>query len=153
MVQQLLSRRWVDLKTGLASLDGGQYPGVYILAYSPKNLGGKAIKLADIFYVGRSNALGGVKSRLREFLRGIENGKSHSAAIRFFKVYARGVPFSKLKRRNKFLVASISLPCAVAKTQRTPDDLRKMGLVAKLEYDVLAHIKDVRGREPKLNKQ
>ncbi len=153
LVRQLMSKTWAPLHVGRISLEYGQYPGVYLLAYSSKKLNGTKIKLADIFYVGMSCSLGGVKSRLLQFQRGIEYGKSHSAAIRFFKVHAGSVPYSQLKRRNEFFVASISIPCKVGKANRTPEDLRKMGMIAKLEYDVLAHIKAKREREPWLNKK
>lgn len=153
LIQRLLSQKWADLQTSITSLQDGEWPGVYLLAYTDKDLEGKGIELADIFYVGMSNSRGGVRQRLKQFIRGIEKGASHSAGIRFLKEHANGIPFSRMKSRKTFFVVSISIPCVVDKARRTPEDLRKMGGVARLEYYVLAHIKEALKREPKLNKK
>lgn len=153
-VSKLLNQRWVKLDyENLIKQQGAQYSGVYILAYSDKNLMGKEIKIKDIFYVGMSNSKGGVKQRLKQFLNGIEKNRLHSAAMRFFKEHANEVRWSEFKERKTFYVASISIPCEVSKDKRTADDLKTMGIVAKLEYDVLAFIKEKTGEEPKLNKK
>lgn len=154
IVSELLNRRWVTLDDkNIDKLKDARCPGVYVLAYSDKNMMGKEIKIKDIFYVGMSNSKGGVKQRLKQFLTGIEKNTNHSAGMRFLKEHANGVPWSKFKKRNTFYVASFSIPCEVSKDKRTADDLRTMGIVAKLEYDVLAFIKEKTGEEPKLNKK
>lgn len=153
LIQLLLSKKWTNLQNGRSDLKDGKYPGVYLLAYSDRNLEGKKISLNDIFYVGMSNSRDGVKQRLKQFLDALEEGKGHSAANRFYEDYAKGVPFSRMKDKETFFVASVSIRCCPEKAKRTPDDLRKMGKVAGLEYYVLAHIKEKLHREPKLNKK
>jgi hypothetical protein len=159
-IHQLLSQQWTHLlkqqARRFAALPNAQYPGVYLIAYSGRNLEDQPIVLEDIFYVGMSNSDGGVRERLRGFINGIEKYRSHSGAKRFYKLYAQQQPFSIFSRANggkQFFVASISIPCEVTKAKRTSDDLRKMGEVARLEYYVLAHIKNILGTEPELNKK
>jgi hypothetical protein len=124
---------------------------VYVLAYSDENLEGEQVKEEKIFYVGMSHA--GIRQRLRQFIKGIEDGKHHSGAGRFFKVYADHVPYSQLPNKRAFFVASVAIPCVVNKRERTPEDLRRMGEVARLEFLVLAHIKEKLHTEPELNKK
>lgn len=151
-VSELLNQRWVKLDDkNLIKLK--DVPGVYILAYSDEDIMEKEIKIKDIFYVGMSNSKGGVRQRLKQFLTGIEKNKNHSAGMRFSTEYANGLPWSKFKERKTFYVASISIPCEVSKDKRNADDLRTMGIVAKLEYDVLAFMKEKTGKEPDLNKK
>ncbi|MBI5649335.1 MAG: hypothetical protein HZC40_02635 [Chloroflexi bacterium] len=152
-IQQLLSQKWAPLERNLTSLEGARCIGVYLLAYSNEDMAGRKINLEDIFYVGMSNARGGVKSRLGQFLDGIETGKSHSGAMRFFKTYLEERPFSRAKTGKRFFVAITTFPCVVEKSKRTAKDLRKMGDVARLEYYVIAYIKEALGREPELNKK
>ena len=45
-----------------------RFPGAYILAYSDAGLNGAAIAADAVFYVGMSNAAGGVRQRLKQFL-------------------------------------------------------------------------------------
>ncbi len=151
-IKKLLEKTWIKLED-YKSLNDSQYPGVYILAYSDKNLEKKQIKIEDIFYVGMSNSLGGVKQRLFQFISGIERSYGHSAGNRFFQDYSKGKSFAVANHRKKFFVASLSLSCKVHKDERTAEDLRKMGEVTKFEYEVLAYIKERIGKEPELNKK
>lgn len=152
-IKKLLDKKWTNLLENYKNLKNNDYPGVYILAYTNKNLGGKSININDIFYVGMSNSRRGIKSRLKQFIDGINKNRSHSAGMRFYKKYALGVPFNRLKRKETFFVQSLSLPCNVIKEERNAEDLRKMGKVTKLEYDLLAHIKEKTEKEPELNKK
>lgn len=159
LIDNLLSRKWVNLhhqrEMRFADFeDSGQYPGVYILAYSDKNLNRQPVDMHDVFYVGMSNSRSGVKQRLKQFLDGIEHNRLHSAAMRFFKEYANRTPWSEFSKKNgdkRFYVASVTVRCEVEKAKRTAEDLRKMGDVAALEYYVLAHLRGNLGVEPELN--
>lgn len=151
LMTKLFSQKWTNLHTNLLKLNDRQYAGVYVLAYSAKNLEGDQVKEQDIFYVGMTHA--GIRKRLNQFIKGIEEDKHHSAARRFYKEYAGESPYSKLKDKKAFFVASVSIPCRVDKRIRTPLDLRKMGEVARLELYLIAHIKEKLQREPELNKK
>lgn len=151
-VSELISKKWVRLEKP-DELDKCRFPGVYILSYSNLDLESKTIDIKDIYYVGMSNSLGGVKQRLKQFIRAIETGKSHSGGNRFFDKVNNKTPYSELKSSKKFFVQSLSLTCEVDKNKRKPEDLIKMGEVAKFEYEVLAYIKDKLGKEPELNKK
>jgi hypothetical protein len=152
LIQRLLSlKKWTNLHTGRRAIEDREYPGVYVLAYSDKALEGEPVKVEDVFYVGMTQA--SLIQRLNQFVRGIEDGKHHSGASRFYYEYAKQVPYSRLPNSKTFFVASAAIPCIVSKKRRTPQDLRKMGEVARLELYVLAHIKEVRSDEPELNKK
>ncbi len=153
LIRLLLSKKWTNLQNRRSGFEDGKYPGVYLLAYSDKALEGKRINLNDILYVGMSNSQSGVKGRLGQFLNSIEKGKGHVAGNRFYKEQGKGTPFSRMKNKKRFFMASISIPCRVKKAERTPADLRTMGEVLRLEYYVLAHIKEKLHCEPKWNKK
>jgi hypothetical protein len=130
------------------------YPDEQILGHSVKeDLMGQPVREEEIFYVGVSHA--GVRKRLRQFVNGIEDGGHHSGAMRFFHAVANGTPYSLFEQRKPFFVASISVPSTALKAARSPMDLRKMGVVAQLEWYVLARVKEQTQakQEPWLNKK
>jgi hypothetical protein len=99
-----------------------------------------------------SNAKNGVKSRLKQFLLGVEKGTSHSAGMRFKKEK------DQKEWNSNFYFAAKGYECNVIKTaigdqSRDANDLRIMGDVAKLEYELLAIYKEVMNKEPDLNKK
>lgn len=152
-ITKLLSFKWQKLDNEFASITNGESPGVYLLAYTNKKLLGKNIALKDIYYVGMSNSKKGVKNRLKQFINGIEKGYGHSAGNRFYSENGQNKPYSKTKDKKKFYYVSLSFLCNVSKDFRTPNDLKIMGNIAKLEYYILAHIKDKTSCEPLLNKK
>ena len=152
-IQPLLKKKWTNLLKSYKNLENNHYPGVYILAYTNKDLEGKPIKIEDIFYVGMSNSRGGIKQRLKQFIDGLNKGYGHSAGNRFFQEYSEGKSFDVANHKKTFFVAFLSLPCKVNKDERSSEDLRNMGEVAKFEYCVMAFIKEKLGREPELNKK
>jgi len=151
MLKSLFAQKWIRLHEDFSKLADSEYPGVYVLAYSTPRLQRKQAKEKDIYYVGVSHA--GVKGRLKQFITGLEDGGHHSGAKRFFFSVARQVPYSKLRRKKTFFVAAISVPCRYLKNDRTPLDLCKLGVVADLEWCVLARVKAKIGNEPWLNKK
>ena len=162
LLNELFNRTWVRLDDDSAKLIDAQYPGVYILAYPDEkflghrvneDLAGQPIRPEDIFYVGVSHA--GVRKRLRQFIDGLENGAYHSGAKRFFMIVANRTPYSTFLEKKPFFVSSISVPCTGLKTARLPLDLRKLGVVAQLEWYVLAKVKEQteQHQEPWLNKK
>jgi hypothetical protein len=162
LLENLFEKTWVRLDDNLAKLTDSQYPGVYILAYPDAKLLGRpmmedltdqAVKAKDIFYLGVSHA--GVRKRLRRFTDGLEDGGHHSGAKRFFITVANSTPYSAFAERKPFFVSSVSVPCISLKTARFPMDLRKLGIVAQLEWYVLAKVKErtEQHQEPWLNKK
>ncbi len=149
--RELFAQRWTNLHSNYGRIKDGQYPGVYLLAYSNAKIEGRKVTPEEVFYVGMSHA--GIIKRLQQFMAGLRDGHHHSAAKRFFNEYAGRVPYEELRRRKTFYVAAVALPCAVNKTHRTPTDLKKMGEVARLEFYALASIKSAIRVEPPLNKK
>jgi hypothetical protein len=152
-ISKLFSNKWkmLDSKT-VKSIDS-KNPGVYLIAWSDKNLSEKEPENSDIFYVGMSNAKGGVKSRLLQFLNGINTGKGHSAGNRFFTDYCKGKAYKDSNHSKKFYFVENTIVCNVNRKDRTADDLITMGEICLLEYSLLAHIKSKVGKEPELNKK
>ena len=160
LFKNLFTKSWIRLDDDLKKLIDSQYPGVYILAYPDENLlghpvkedlGGLTVAEEDIFYIGVSHA--GVRKRLRQFIDGLEDCGHHSGAMRFFTTVAKGTPYSNFAERKPFFVASVSVPCRPLKSNRSPSDLQKMGVVAQLEWYVLARVKAQTKQEPWLNKK
>lgn len=153
-VSTLFSGKWSEFDMKNIKKEENVFcPGVYLIAYSDVNLEGGGINSKDVFYVGMANSKRGVFQRLRQFYQGITINRSHSGGKRFFREYAGGVSYGVLNNRKKFYFSFLSIPCEVLKSERLGDDLRIMGEVAKLEYDVLAYIKDKTDKEPELNKK
>jgi len=152
-IQKILNKKWKPLLENYKDIEDGNYPGIYLLAFTDKNLDGEIVKPSDIFYIGMSNARKGLTSRVKQFLNGIEKNGSHSAGMRFYKENSKGIAFSECSHLSKFYIASSTFKCDVNKLTRTPSDLRIMGDICKLEYHLLAHIKEVTNAEPKLNKK
>ena len=150
-MRKLLRQKWIAFnKSKLKNIEN--VPGVYVLGYTArKSFTGTLIKMEDIFYVGMSAT--SLRLRLNQFLDGIEDGGHHSGAKRFFWKWAAGRPFSKLKTDNKFYVATLPLECNPKKGLRSSGDLEQLGIVASLEYFVLARIKKELDLEPPINKK
>lgn len=152
-IQQILNKKWKPLLENSKNIEDGNYPGIYLLAFTDKNLEGETVKPSDIFYVGMSNARKGLTSRVQQFLNGIEKNGSHSAGMRFYKENSKGIAFSECNHLGKFYIVSSTFKCNVNKLTRTPNDLKIMGDVCRLEYYLLAHIKEITNSEPTLNKK
>jgi hypothetical protein len=160
LLEGLFANTWVRLDDDSVKLPDLHYPGVYVLAYPDENLlqrtmkeelTGQPVREEDIFYVGVSHA--GVRKRLRQFTDGLEDGGHHSGAKRFFQIVAKRTPYSGFAARKPFFVASVSVPCISKKDDRTALDIRKLGIVAQLEWYVLAQVKEKTHSEPWLNKK
>lgn len=152
-IQQILNKKWKPLLEHYKNIEDGYYPGIYLLAFTDKKLDNEIVKPSDIFYVGMSNARKGISSRIKQFINGIEKNGSHSAGMRFFKENSKGNAYSKCNHLENFYMVSLAFKCDVNKETRTPNDLKIMGVICQLEYYLLAHIKEITGSEPKLNKK
>lgn len=152
-IQLILSKKWKPLLENFKNIEGGNYPGIYLLAFTDRNLEGEIVKPRDVFYVGMSNARKGLISRVQQFINGIEKNGSHSAGMRFYKENSKGIAFSKCNHLEKFYIVSSTYKCDVNKLTRTSKDLRIMGDICQLEYYLLAYIKELTNVEPILNKK
>jgi len=127
-------------------LEDLELPGVYALAISKHELSGKRFSwIEEVVYVGMTNAVNGLKGRLRQFDNTIMGKQTqHGGAERFLYDYPRQenlVPF--------LYVAVAPFKCDV--TSNRPADLMTMGDVAKAEYQCWAQFADVFGRLPHYN--
>lgn len=151
-VLELFSHKWAPFHSDNALSDPRfRYPGVYLIAYTDRDLEGITIEPGDVFYVGMSNNARGVRSRLKDFKTGLRTGKVHSGAMRFYRDFAHGRAFSELADGKKFFFACQSVECNSNKITATPDDWRCMGEVECAEKYAMAHIVDMTENLPDLN--
>lgn len=134
-------RLWLHRNEAL----GVEYPGVYALAYSTRNIAGKLFSWRkEIIYVGMTNAVSGLKGRLKQFDNTITGKTGHGGADR---VRFKHRNYGKLVQN--LYVAVVPFKCDV--TSNEPGDLRKMGEVAKFEYLCFAHFAEKFGELPEFN--
>lgn len=125
--------------------NGLDYPGVYALAISAKDLSGKPFSLIkQIVYFGMTNSGNGLRGRLKQFDNTIAGKIGHGGAERFMHKWSR----TTLKKR---LYVSINfIKCDVRSNK--PQDLLKMGDVARFEYTCFAaYTKKFREGLPEFN--
>jgi hypothetical protein len=122
-----------------------------MLAYSAvPGIKGSVVKARDV--LGMSNAAGGVGSRLKQFKAGIEKYGVHSGAMRFYREYGGGKPFSGTKSGKRVYFVALTFECESNKSLAKPDDLRLMGQINCLEYYAIARLGEHTGKNPALNK-
>jgi hypothetical protein len=123
---------WVkfDQRDGLRNKN---YPGVYAIAISTRNIAGKRFGwVKEISYIGCTNAKGGLRDRLNQFNNRLrDKSGEHGGAQRFRGKYRDGNTLAK-----KLYVAVCTFKCDVATNK--PADLRIMGDVLRAEYLALA---------------
>ena len=121
------------------------FPGVYALAISTEDISNNDFTwLPQIAYFGMTNAVAGLKGRLKQFDNTMNGKSGHGGAERFRHDFPLpGQLFSRL------YVAVIHFKCNVA--SNTPADLLTMGEVAKAEYECFAQFAELFGRLPKYN--
>ncbi len=126
-------------------LDKVKFPGVYAIALSKRNIAGANFSCRqEIIYIGMTNSVGGLKSRLRQFENTIRGGDGHGGAKRVrykHPNYQSLIPW--------LYVSVIPFKCDVQ--TNNPSDLRVMGNIAKQEYDCLALFVDMFSRLPEFN--
>jgi len=127
-------------------LDNTNYPGVYAIRISQKSLAGRKFSWhKEIVYIGMTNAITGLRGRLKAFDDTI-GGKSvrHGGGDRF-----------KFQHQNYDEVVE-KLYVSVARfkadvTSKTPKNLRVMGDVARFEFQCLAKYVESYGELPEFN--
>lgn len=144
MSKKLKFSRWISWKERL-SLEGLRYPGVYTLLYYKHSVSGESFSWRDnIIYIGMTNQAAGLKGRLGQFDNTIAGKKGHGGADRVRYKYEN---YSNL---IKNLYVSVSFVECDVKLER-PEDLIKMGEVARLEYICFAEFVKRFKRLPEFN--
>lgn len=113
-----------------SKIDGIKNPGVYALAVTTKDISKTPFEyIEEIVYFGMTNSGRGLQARLNQFDYTIAQKKRsvHGGAERFLYKYK---DYSKLIK--KLFVSVCPVECDVK--SNSPEDLLKMGDVAKLEY-------------------
>lgn len=96
----------------------------------------------EVIYIGMSVARGGLKSRLQQLDKSLRSKWGHSGGNKMVKELG--------DCREKLSVVVMTVDCDPA--SNTPDDLRKMGHVAFLEYEAFAQYVETTGnKRPRFN--
>ncbi len=153
LLQKLFRQKWQRLPSAgqLKTNENLKSPGVYLLAFGNRKLKGKRVAPEDIWYVGMTNE-GGLGNRLSQFVQAANGRTGHSAGSRFRKIWLKRQKQEKLYAMVP-VYTYVAVPCETEKPWRSVKDLRNMGKVAALEYEVLAEIKRRTWFEPVLNKK
>ena len=135
--------RWDDR----GKIGGIKNPGVYALVITTKDISKTPFEyIEEIVYFGMTNSVGELKARLNQFDYTISQKKRsvHGGAERFLYKYK---DYSKLIK--KLFVSVCPVECDVK--SNSPEDLLKMGDVAKLEYQCFAKYAEKFKKLPKFN--
>jgi hypothetical protein len=123
-----------------------------VLAYSSSDLHGRLVRPCDVLYVGVSHR--GLFQRLHEFEASANGKGGHSAGTRFFHCHLKGKAYevaSTEPNAKRLYYAMISVNAVYRKPLRAPDDLKRLGVAAQLEWYAIARVKEATGKEPGLN--
>jgi hypothetical protein len=126
-------------------LKGLEFPGVYVIALSNRRSSGREFRWKrGIIDIGMTNAVMGLKGRLKQFDNQLLGKGGHGGADR---VRFRHRNYAGLVRRLSVSVAPFK--CDV--TSNRPVDLIIMGDVAKFEYTCLAQYVEHFNKPPEFN--
>jgi hypothetical protein len=127
------------------NFDGIKYPGIYAIRISTKNIEGRKFRWhKEIVYIGMTNAISGLKGRLKAFDNTIIGKRGHGGADRFRYKY------SNYELLIKELFVSVA-PFRADVTSNNPSDLVVMGNVTKFEYQSFAQYVELYGVLPEFN--
>lgn len=140
---------WSKWDNRISQLDNLQYPGIYVLRISKKNLEGHPFDWAsDIKYFGMTISIHGLNGRLNQFNNSLRDkkGGGHGGAERFRNDYQDGEKLAKI------------LYVAVCPFKRhgkdtTVENLLVHGRVAMAEYTAFAEYFKRFDELPKYNKR
>lgn len=144
-IPRLYFGRWVAWQDR-NSIDGAEYPGVYLLATSQRNLEGKKADVGQAAYIGMTNNKKGLKVRWSQFNHGIQGGGRHSGGDLMFRTLGHYETWDK-----RLYVAACPVECDPVNP--SPSDYLLMGAVAYLEYKAFAIFlkKRPKLRKPRFN--
>lgn len=127
-------------------LEGVGFPGVYFLSLSNLSLAGEVPEWQQVSYIGMTNAKGGLASRWRQFDRAVRGKGGHSGGNTIFADKGHRDDWEE-----DLFVTGMPVECDVDRA--SPEDLRRMGWVAYLEYESFAEYRAATGEKPPFNKQ
>ena len=108
---KILKEKWELVQSNTKEIVKSKNPGVYVIAWSEKDLSKEQVKWEDVYYIGMSNAKAGVQGRLKQFWNGVTKGTGHSAGNRWYKNNGK----YELRKGNTFYYAYILIECNVHK--------------------------------------
>lgn len=144
-IPKLVYSPWHSLEERLRS-QNCEYPGVYMVAISRKDLTGKIPEYKDVSYIGMTNSKAGLKSRWWQFHRSITGYGGHSGGNSVYREMGHYDDWAEY-----LYVCSMPVLCNVINP--TTEDLIKMGWVTYLEYESFSEYRNKfpRKKKPKFN--
>jgi hypothetical protein len=118
------------------------FPGIYMIAITKKNLDGKKADYSDVVYIGMTNSKGGLKSRLNQFYSAIRGNYGHSGGNTIYRELGHYEDWTK-----KLFVCVMPIECNVISPE--VNDLLKMGWITYLEYEAFSIFKK---KKPRIGK-
>ena len=134
--------KWSDRE----AIENSEYPGVYLIGITKKNLETQAPIYKDVVYIGMTNAQNGLRGRWYQFHRSINGKDGHSGGNTVFRDLGHYDQW-----QEKLFVSAMPIICNTVTPNQ--NDLLNMGWVTYLEYVAFADFyqsKDTDNR-PKYN--
>lgn len=127
---------------------GIAFPGIYVVSFSEMNIAGQPFLLdGDVIYVGMTNAVVGLRGRLKQFDNTIARKHFHHGGAD--RVLYKHQDYTSLVKN--LYVALWHVKCWPG--AETPKDLRAMGQVSNAEYEVMARCVEELGQLPEFNRK
>ncbi len=124
--------KWCD-KNNIENIN---YPGIYAIAITSKNIDGGKLEYKDVVYIGMTKSK--LKGRLGSFNSSITGKTGHSGGNAIRKELDN---YDKWVKNKKLFVAVMPIKCDTKR--RNSSDLKQMGVVAALEYMAFARFQDM----------
>lgn len=116
-------------------IQGYKMPGVYVIAVSDFDLGGKRVDWSNVSYIGITVSQDGLCGRWKQFYKAIRGKKGcHSGGYSAFELLGHYDEWKK-----SLFVAAMPIHCNT--TEPSSDDLVKMGWIAFFKYEALSEFR------------
>lgn len=137
-------KHWAERK----EIQNSEYPGIYLISISKKDLLGQYPEYKDVVYIGMTNSKQGLRGRWNQFHNSISGKRGHSGGNTVFKELGYYQEW-----KESLYVSAMPIICNTV----SPDenDLLKMGWVAYLEYEAFSQYyeSENESNKPKYNKK
>lgn len=147
---KLIFSKWYSWKNRL-EYPLHNYPGLYLIAISEKNLNGKNSKLEDADYIGKTVSKGGLKKRWYQFNQTIRGKEGHSGGKTILKSF--GKTYEQWGNENQLFVAGFGLDSINLNQYTSESNLIIFGQIAYLEYYAFSKYFKFHGKLPKFHTQ
>lgn len=132
-----------------SSIANSNFPGVYVIAVTEKDLRHLPVQWPDVAYIGMTQSSSGLINRWRQFDKAIRERAQHSGGNTIREMFGAYESWTQ-----KLFAAAMGVE--IDWLERTPEDTLKLGWVSYLEYEAFAEFRRHSGsgrRRPAFNKR